>query len=248
MLSEVGIEVNLNRLIMSCVLSVQYKVIMNGETFDSFRPSSGIRQGDSLSPYLFVLCMEKLSHIINQKLVEGNWRPVKISRNGSMISHMFFADDLILFGQASTKQAQVMKECLDIFYDISGQQVSFPKSRILCSNNVSNGFARELAVICGSPITNNLGKYLGVPLIHDRIINETYKEIPEKSQSRLASWKSSTLSLSMRCTLIKVVSSSIPIYAMKSIKFSAEICSKFDKLNKDFFYGVTQMRARRCIL
>ena len=100
-LNEVGIEGKINRLIMSCISSVQFKVIVNGEATDSFRPMSGIRQGDPLSPYLFVLCMEKLSHLINQKLVEGSWKPVKTSRNGPVISHLFFTDDLILFGQAS---------------------------------------------------------------------------------------------------------------------------------------------------
>ncbi|KAK3221018.1 hypothetical protein Dsin_014988 [Dipteronia sinensis] len=118
-LNDIGIEGNLNRLIMNCVSSVQFKVIMNGETSNNFRPKSGIRQCDPLSPYLFVLCMEKLSHIINQKRTEGSWKPVKISRKCPAISHMFFADDLILFGQASMQQAQVMKDCLDIFCELS---------------------------------------------------------------------------------------------------------------------------------
>ncbi|KAK2664916.1 hypothetical protein Ddye_003490 [Dipteronia dyeriana] len=81
-LDEVGIVGRLNNLIMSCVSSVQYKVILNGELSDRFNPRSGIRQGDPLSPYIFVLCMEKLSHIINPKLMEGDWTPVKVSRGG----------------------------------------------------------------------------------------------------------------------------------------------------------------------
>ena len=109
---------------------------MNGEVTDSFNPECGIRQGDPLSPYIFVLCMEKLSHLINQKLRSGLWKCVKVSRGGPEVSHFFFADDLILFGQASTKQAEVMRECLDIFCGFSGQQVSFPKSRVYCSNNI----------------------------------------------------------------------------------------------------------------
>ncbi|KAK3219643.1 hypothetical protein Dsin_013613 [Dipteronia sinensis] len=109
-LDDVGIEGKINKLIMRYVSSFQYKVILNGEVSDNFRPKSGIRQGDPLSPYIFVLCMEKLSHTINQKFVKGSWKPVKISR-GPAISHIFFADDLILFGQASLQQAEVMKDC-----------------------------------------------------------------------------------------------------------------------------------------
>ncbi|KAK0586151.1 hypothetical protein LWI29_001876 [Acer saccharum] len=222
---------------MSCVSSVQFKVLVNGEASDSFRPKCGIRQGDPLSPYLFVLCMEKLSHIIQLKITEGLWKPVKISRGGPAISHLFFADDLILFGQASVKQAQVMKDCIDLFCDVSGQQVSFPKSRVLCSNNVSNGFAKTLAEICGSPVTKDLGKYLGVPLIHGRITKDTYKDILDRIQSRLSMWKSSTLSFAGRCTLIKAVSSAIPIYAMQSSKLPNEMCLKIDMLNRNFLWG-----------
>ncbi|KAK3212866.1 hypothetical protein Dsin_017572 [Dipteronia sinensis] len=222
---------------MNYVSSVQFKVILNGETSDNCRAKSGIRQGDPLSPYLFVLCMEKMSHIIHHKLTEGIWKPVKISRNGPAISHLFFADDLILFGQDSVQQAQLMKDCIDMFCDISGQQVSFPKSRVLCSNNVSNGFAKTLAEIYGSPVTKNLGKYHGVPLIHCRITKDTYKEILEKTQSRLSTWKNSTLSFLGSYTLIKAASSAIPIYAMQAIKLSNEICSKIDKLNKNFLLG-----------
>ncbi|KAK3194957.1 hypothetical protein Dsin_026267 [Dipteronia sinensis] len=194
---------------------------------DCFRPKCGIRQGDPLSPYIFVLCMEKLSHIIKKKLLMRAWKQVKISKGGSEISHLFFADDLILFGQASLYQAKIMKECLDSFCDLSGQQVSFPKSRVHCSKNVSYNTSKELADIGGSPIYKNLGNYLGVPLIHGRITKTTYAKIIEKTQNRLTSWKSASLSFAGRCTLIKAVTSAIPIYAMQSVKLPSEIKRKF---------------------
>ncbi|KAK3185164.1 hypothetical protein Dsin_032450 [Dipteronia sinensis] len=89
-LEEFGITGKMNNLIMSCITNVQYKVIVNGELSESFTPKCGIRQADPLSPYIFVLCMEKLSHIISQKLSEGTWKPVRISRRGPAISHLFF--------------------------------------------------------------------------------------------------------------------------------------------------------------
>ena len=85
---------------MSCVTNVSYNVVVNGELTESFTPKCGIRQGDPLSLYIFVLCMEKLSHIIQQKLFDKAWSPIKISKGGPDISHLFFADDLILFGKA----------------------------------------------------------------------------------------------------------------------------------------------------
>ncbi|KAK0586532.1 hypothetical protein LWI29_008529 [Acer saccharum] len=238
-LEEVGIVGKLNELIMSCITEVSYKVVVNGELTESFRPNCGIRQGDPLSPYIFALCMEKLSHIIIQKLVEKAWSPVKVSRGGPDISHLFFADDLILFGKATPQQAQLMRDCLDTFCDMSGQQVSFPKSSVYCSSNISSSYAKDLADLCGSPITNKLGSYLGVPLIHGRIRSDTYKVILEKTQKRLASWKSASLSFAGRCTLIKAVSSAIPVYAMQSIKLPSEISKNLDKINRNFLWGST---------
>ncbi|KAK3221243.1 hypothetical protein Dsin_008268 [Dipteronia sinensis] len=70
---EVDISGSLVELIMWCITSVQYKVILNGEMSEQFTPSCGIRQEDPLSPYLFVLCIEKLSHLITQKVHSGMW-------------------------------------------------------------------------------------------------------------------------------------------------------------------------------
>ncbi|KAK1584321.1 hypothetical protein Q3G72_031946 [Acer saccharum] len=238
-LKDVGIGGSLLKLIMWCISSVSFKIAMNGEVTDSFNPGCGIRQGDPLSPHIFVLCMEKLSHLINQKLRVGLWKSVKISRGGPEVSHLFFADDLILFGQASITQAETMRECLDTFCEFSGQQVSFPKSRVFCSNNIREGAARAIARVCGSPITHDLGNYLGVPLIHSRVTNQTYRDLVEKTQRRLAAWKSETLSMAGRTTLIKAVTSALPIYTMQSVKLPSEICLKLDKINRDFLWGHT---------
>ncbi|KAK2662858.1 hypothetical protein Ddye_001432 [Dipteronia dyeriana] len=144
-----------------------------------------------------------------------------------------------VISKASIQQAQIMRECLDIFCDLLGQQVSFPKSRFFCSSNTTNSCAKKLVDICGSPLTKNSGKYLGVPLIHSRITKDTYKDILEKAQNRMASWKCASLSFVGRCTLIKVVSSALPIYAMQSTQLPSEVCSKLDKLNNNFLWGHT---------
>ncbi|KAL5768233.1 hypothetical protein ACOSQ2_015016 [Xanthoceras sorbifolium] len=136
-----------------------------------------------------------------------------------------------------------MRSCLDIFCDVSRQQVSFSKSRVLCSKNVRAEDARDIARACGSPLTDNLGKYLGLPLLHDRVNKNTFREILEKVQRRLASWKSSTLFLAGRITLIKVVTSAIPVYAMQSTKLHNDLCCKLDRVNREFLWGHSTERS-----
>ncbi|BFG41163.1 hypothetical protein CerSpe_274360 [Prunus speciosa] len=226
------------------IRAVRYKAILNGELTDTLFPKCGIRQGDPLSPYLFVLCMEKLSHIIQQSVQDKAWKPVQICQSGPFISHLFFADDLILFGKASVNQAIVMKNCLDGFCRLSGQKVSFEKSMIYVSPNTSSELAHSIATICGSPLTTCLGKYLGVPLIHTRVTKATYQEIIDKVQRRLSSWKSHTLSMAGRLTLLQSVTSAIPIYSMQSAKLPVSVCKKLDQLNRNFLWGHTTDQAK----
>ncbi|KAL5826847.1 hypothetical protein ACOSQ3_018686 [Xanthoceras sorbifolium] len=130
--------------------------------------------------------MEKLSHIIKRKIEDKDWKSIKVSREGPDISHLFFMDDLILFGEATNIQAASMKNCMDVFCSISGQRVSFPKSRIFVSKNISRAAAEVISITCGSPLTKDLDKYLGVPLIHGRINKKTYGELLAKAQKMMA--------------------------------------------------------------
>lgn len=90
-------------LIWHYVTTSRMWLFWNGEAFEDFYPSRGIMQGDPISPYLFVLCLERLFHLIDQTVSNNFWRPVQISRRGPKISHLAFADDLILFAEANTK-------------------------------------------------------------------------------------------------------------------------------------------------
>lgn len=188
-----------------------------------------------MSPYLFVLAMEKFSQIINVAYEAGHWKGVSIVPGGSHLSHIFFfANDLILFSEASTSQANVMKRCVDLFCTLSSQKVNFSKSMVFTSPNVPRDKAKEVASLCGSPITDCLGKYLGVSVIHGRITKFTYTNVFERVQDRLAAWKRKSLSMASRLTLIKAVTASLLVYTMQTAKLPITICNRIDKLNRSF--------------
>ena len=110
-LREFGLPTILVRLIMECITTATMQLLWNGEITESFTPSRGIRQGDPISPYIFVLCIERLSHGVNDTVKRGYWKPIKLSRAGTSLSHLFFANDLILLAEASCRQAMVIMKC-----------------------------------------------------------------------------------------------------------------------------------------
>ncbi|WJZ99755.1 hypothetical protein VitviT2T_018172 [Vitis vinifera] len=116
------------------------QVLWNGEATEEFKPSRGFRQGDPLLPYIFVLCLERLAHLINVKVGNGKWKPIQIGRNGPALSHLLFADDLLLFAEALANQIRVILDCLNNVYASSSQKISSAKTRIFCSKNVSQAF------------------------------------------------------------------------------------------------------------
>ena len=111
-LRDLGINEHFSNLIWHCISSVSMDILWNGDRTGDFFPTRGIRQGDPLSPYLFVICIERLSHLIQAAVDEGFWKPITLSRDGPPITHLCFADDLFIFAEASMDQVEVIKCCL----------------------------------------------------------------------------------------------------------------------------------------
>ena len=111
-------------LIWHCISSSSLDILWNGVSTGEFSPSRGTRQGDPLSPYLFVICMERLSHLISLAVEQGRWKLVVLSRGGPPISHLCFVDDLFLFAEASMEHVPIIRACLEVFCASSSQKVS----------------------------------------------------------------------------------------------------------------------------
>ena len=243
-LMELRIPQHLVDIVMTCINSANLLILWNGEPMEKFAPSRGIRQGDPLSPYLYVICMERLAHLIDQEVHNGNWKPVKASRGGPPISNLAFADDLILFTEASVEQAQVMKWCLDRFCAASGSKVNVDKSKIYFSANTHLDIRDAICNNLAMESTDDFGKYLGVPTINGRTSKREYQYLVDRINGKLAGWKTKTLSIAGRATLIQSALSSIPYYTMQSTKLPRSTCDEIDRKTRSFLWGEQEGRRR----
>ena len=102
-------------LVMCCVTSVSFSVRVNGMLSQSFIPSRGIRQGDPISPYLFLLCAEGLTCMLKAIGPQYISRGIRVSQRAPWISHLLFADDCLIFSQADRRNADRIAQILDIY-------------------------------------------------------------------------------------------------------------------------------------
>jgi hypothetical protein len=162
-LNTMGFPSNLVQTIMRCVSSVSFSILVNGQPSQKFKPNRGIRQGDPLSPYLFILCADVFSNMISNKQNQSLINGLAIAQSTPKISHLFFADDSLIFCKAKKEEATQLKAIFEEYQRISGQQINMEKSEMTFSPKLYHHIKEEFHDILPLPITNNITKYLGMP-------------------------------------------------------------------------------------
>ncbi|CAL5418073.1 unnamed protein product [Camellia sinensis] len=224
------------RLVMECVTTVEFSVIVNGERRTSFTPSCGLRQGDPLSPYLFLLVADVLSTLIHHSLLSNAITGIRMRRTCPPLSHLFFADDAIIFFKAEHSEGLHILEILRIYSEAFGQILNFAKSGALFSANTSVSARQALCLLLGVSEANPKAKYLGLPASWGKSKTEAYSFLLEKALLKLQGWKSNLLSPAGRETLIKAVVQAIPSYAMACFELPQAFCSKLNSFIRNFWW------------
>ncbi|KAL8122679.1 hypothetical protein AgCh_010876 [Apium graveolens] len=186
--------------IKACICTTRFSVKLNGVIHGYFKGTKGLRQGDPMSPYIFALCMNIFSCILN-KTPEGfkyHWRCKELRLN-----HLFFADDVLIFSHGSKNSVQHIMNSITAFSSWSGLTPSIHKSTSYlcnCDTDFTNWFD-TLSI----PRGNLPVKFLGVPLISSQLCVNDCMPLVEKITSRLQSWATLLLSFAGRVTLIKSI-------------------------------------------
>jgi hypothetical protein len=231
-----------------CITSPSFSILINGNPFGLFCPKRSLRQGDPLSPFLFILGTEVISRLLirleSQDLLKG----IKIAKNHSLISHLLFADDLILFAKATSSEANILKSVLDCCCSWSGQAINVSKSSINFSKNTTPAAIANISNILPYKRILNSSKYLGPHIFIGKSKVGPFTDILAKVSRKIEEWHAKTLSQASHTMLIKLVAASIPSYAMSSFLMHISFSFFLDRMSKNFWWGFPKDKARNLSL
>ena len=143
---------------MQCVSTVSYSYLINDTALGSVRPERGIRKGDPLSPYLFILCGEVLSGLCKKAEREGTLQGIRVARRSPRVNHLLFADDTMIFCQASEECCKSLKNILLQYEEASGQQINKGKFSIFFSSKTPEDRKTKVKELLGISAEGGTGK------------------------------------------------------------------------------------------
>ena len=225
------------RLIMSCISLVSYSVLLNGQLVGNIKPSRGLRQGNPLSPYLFVMCAMGLQSLLHKAEMEGYIRGVAICRNGPKVSHLFFANDSVLFCNAKEEECQKILDIPSIYVRGSGQKINREKTNTFFSSNTLHEVQVQIQQVFGVPAICHFEKYLGLPALVGRAKKQSFIYIKERVWKKFQGWKEKLMSQAGRKVLIKAVIQAIPIYTMSCFKLPKGLVRELEGMIRKFWWG-----------
>ncbi|MCH93169.1 RNA-directed DNA polymerase (Reverse transcriptase), partial [Trifolium medium] len=237
MLEKLGFADKWIHWMMLCVSSVNYSVLVNFEKVGPVYPGRGLRQGDPLSPYLFILVTEGLTTLLKKSVSRGDLHGVKICRGAPMVSHLLFADDCFLFCRANVNETNHLMQILKTYEEASGQEINLTKSEVFFSRNLSIAAQDDLARLMGVKHVLGTGNYLGLPSMIGRKKRDIFAYIKDRVWKRINSWRGRALSKAGKEVMIKSVLQAIPSYVMSVYLLPESTIKDIERMMNSFWWG-----------
>lgn len=235
-LSQLGFDPTWVSWIMSCVESVSYSFLVNGSPMGSVTPSRGIRQGDPLSPYLFILCTEVLSSLCEKAQIDGSLPGIRVARGCPSVNHLLFADDTMFFCRSSSSSVAALLKILRDYEELSGQCINFAKSSISFSARTPIEAKTRVKTTLQIEAEGGIGKYLGLPENFGRKKRDIFASILDRIKQKTLSWTTRFLSGAGKQVLLKAVLTSMPAYTMSCFKLPVSLCKQIQSLLTRFWW------------
>ena len=236
---KLGFDGRWVQLAMATIHTTTYSVLINGEPKRYISPSRGLKQGEPLFLYLFLLCVEGLSSLIRKVVEKKHLYGILSCKNGVCISHLLFAYDSLIFCQAIMEEGQHLLNILGRYEAASRQAIYRHKTSIFFSRNTRDSFKAEIQALLRGIIMEDCEPYLGLPMTGGRSKVNTFNGLQEKITKKVMGWKEKFISKAGREILIKAVAQAIPTYNMGIFKIPNALCDTRNSTLTKYWWGQT---------
>ncbi|XP_026400419.1 uncharacterized protein LOC113296326 [Papaver somniferum] len=235
-LSRLGFHADWIKMIEQCISTTNISLLINGSPSATFAPSRGVRQEDPLSPYIFLFVMESLSRFLQQHVDFGHPRGIQINKHCPAINHLFFADDCLLFFQASPTHMRHLQYLLTSFGQASCQVINMQKSTIFFSKHSPPAHKNNIINILQMKCMGLGEKYLGIPLLMHRSRQKNCQGILDNMNSRLRGWHSKLIPQEGKTTHLNSVLSTMGMYQMQVFKLHDTTISHMNRIQRQYWW------------
>ncbi|GAU27776.1 hypothetical protein TSUD_215870 [Trifolium subterraneum] len=244
MMVKMGFTEGWLRWMRACIFEISMSILINGSPTEDFKVGRGLRQGDPLSPFLFLIVVEGLAGMMRRAVEIGRFKGFHVNDN-LQFQMLQFADDTILMGNSTWENLWSIKVLLRGFELVSGMRINFVKSNLYGVNVDANFLeAGSSFLSCRSDVIPF--KFLGIPVGANPRRRETWKPVVEAMTNRLSTWSSRQLSFGGRITLINTVLASMPLYFFSFFKAPVCILKLLVRIQRNFLWGGGLVEKKLC--
>jgi hypothetical protein len=210
---------------------------LNGDLSSPFIPSRGLRQGGPISPYLFLFCVDGFSALLKEAQQLNQLRGVQFGAGGPHITHLLFADDSVVFLEASTDSLQTLKRVLADYEASSGQRVNLQKSSVYFGVGCAEKAKPALKHVLGITSEALSERYLGLSTVVGRSKEGCFKNLRERSWGKVKGLKGQDMSKEGKSVLVKFVLQAVPAYTMSCFQLSKKLRKQLSSISSNFWWG-----------
>ncbi|KAL2223898.1 UNVERIFIED_CONTAM: putative mitochondrial protein [Sesamum indicum] len=223
-------------LVANAVSNCWFSVLVNGEHAGFFHSTRGLRQGDPLSPALFVLAADYLSQGLNRLFVAHPTMYYQ-SPGRVRVSHLAYADDMMIFTNICRQHMELLRDFLHAYERVSGQRINSAKSSFILSRQVPLSQLQEVQYVMGYQLKYLPVTYLGVPLYKGNRKACLFDSLISRIRDMLQGWAMTNLSHGGRLALIRSVLQAMPLHLLQVIHPPKSVLITIERIFNGFFWG-----------